>query len=297
VRTQLIDADRTLDLARRVIRANLVDDKRRHGFAADSSSQGEKDSGHMALDLCLMVLGETLSAVKAQVILNIDLQINGWLAEDDEGWGPPPYVLSKMQATRCPHTLRVLQGQLGPSAILMLAALTILPSEGRDVGLHQDCTSEVCMEMLGRKMTRKNGTGDGYKAIEKGLSYEPQHHRPYCICKEMGPKMSEVFDILAGAGEDAGTVDFPLFRIISRSDGGKEVLGVMVERWNKGLENSYERPSFLAMSHVWAQGMGNERSNSLHQCQLEFLRDILERCEFAYDPCRNIPSSGGLASR
>ncbi|KAH7303414.1 hypothetical protein B0I35DRAFT_179847 [Stachybotrys elegans] len=278
VRTRLIDADRTLDLARRVVRANLVDGKHRHGSATDNASMGEVDNDQMKLDLCLMVLGETLSAVKAQVILNMDLQINGWLVEDDEGWGPPSYVLCKMQQTRCSHTLRVLQGQLGSSAILMLAALTILPSEERDAGRHEGCTPEVCVEMPGRKATQKNRMGDEFMIMEKGLSYEPQHHESSCSCKEMGPKREKVFNILAGSEEGAGTVDFPLFRIISRVDDNDEdeVLGVTVEPWDKELGSLYRRPSFLAISHVWSQGMGNDRSNSLHQCQLKFLLGLLK---------------------
>jgi hypothetical protein len=160
--SRLIEADRALELAHRVIRANMVPKAPRpqeraplavssrrkqhmdggaygNGFTnqlngsilgvspldldlevAPQAGTPDDDEPHdeqfSEMALCLMVLGETLSAAKKQIMNDLGLRINGWLVEDDEGWGPPSYVLSKMEAMGwCPRARAVLQGQLAPA--------------------------------------------------------------------------------------------------------------------------------------------------------------------------------------
>lgn len=47
------------------------------------------------------------------------------------------------------------------------------------------------------------------------------------------------------------------------------------------LETSESRPDFVAISHVWAHGLGNSRGNSLPRCQLQRLTDIHKRTQAA----------------
>jgi len=56
----------------------------------------------------------------------LELRINSWFTDDDKGWGLPSYVLKRMkQANWCCRTWKVLQGQLGSSAILLSAAFGV----------------------------------------------------------------------------------------------------------------------------------------------------------------------------
>lgn len=107
VQQRLIDADRTLELARRVVRANLVQpiftseidtslsSVGANGFTSPKDDEAASDSEEVDMDndeapypelaLCLMLLGETLSAAKTQIMNDLGLRINGWLTDDDSG--------------------------------------------------------------------------------------------------------------------------------------------------------------------------------------------------------------------
>jgi hypothetical protein len=61
-----------------------------------------------------MVLGETLSAVKTHIMKDLGLTINGWFMDDDEGWGPPSYVIARMESEGwCRRAQTVLRGAAG----------------------------------------------------------------------------------------------------------------------------------------------------------------------------------------
>lgn len=304
---RLIDADRTLELARRVVRANLVDarftskmDMSLSGDAWDeasslngtldhevsSDSEFERETGEKPqpeLALCLMLLGETLSAAKTQLMNDLGLKINGWLTDDDSGWGPPSYLLTKMREKKwCPRARKVLRGQLGSSAFLLFVAFA-QQTQGGDAEQHDNCTAEKCVELQGQ-MSR---AGDESIGVQRG-SYVPQHHKQRCWrknkCCEIGPEMEDVYSILEGANLATEAYEFPLFRIISenpligqKSPRHSRVIGITVETWSREDNRELRRPDFATISHVWSQGMGNERSNGLQECQLKFLRDVLDK--------------------
>jgi hypothetical protein len=62
--------------------------------------------------------------------------------------------------------------------------------------------------------------------------------------------------------------EVPLFRIHAK---GKDPYN-----WTGGIElETVESSSYVAISHVWAHGLGNEKQNALAECQLMRIKGIL----------------------
>ena len=324
LRARLIEIDRTLELARRVVRANIVpkalkphdngplagaplktlhnDNKgeTNGNHHVDSSQNGVDPLGNTLgpkltqqaeaphnkefpeLSLCLMVLGETLSAAKLQLMNDLGLRMNGWLVDDDDGWGPPSFILNKMEKSWCPRASAVMQGQLGFSAILLSTAFQVRQKKPTDRKEHLGCNTRQCYHVPGVESS--------------GKFYPPQHHpnQEDCAnlnkrkeCRLLGPHMPKLYEILKDATPATEASNFPILRIVSRrirNDSGNEaevrrVLGVTVERWSLETLRKLRKPHFTAISHVWSQGMGNERHNKLHECQLELILTTLLAAE------------------
>lgn len=95
------------------------------------------------------------------------------------------------------------------------------------------------------------------------LAYATKHRMPGCQCSHIQSMQDDIRKIL-----DQG--DFPIVSLTPRrqADGSRtfdlkiKAGGVLVH-------------SYIAISHVWSDGLGNPNQNSLPLCQLEFLYDLL----------------------
>ncbi|KAH8591006.1 hypothetical protein B0O99DRAFT_675578 [Bisporella sp. PMI_857] len=294
---RLIDADRALEIARKVVRANFKEHSKFETKISLSGYEGNHDApeyesnpdrdSEQLLELCLMVLGETLSAAKIHIMNDLGLRINGWFMDDDEGWGPPSYILTKMRSSNwCLRAQTVLRGQLGASSILLFAAWAN-HNEGysNEKKQHANCTVSQCIYVQGQEEGQVSSSDEnGSKRAE--ATYPPQHHGDCQQCELLGPKMSDVNSILDCADMTTEAHDFPLFRIVYEEDtSGKNgttesrVRGITVEKWDRQDGRSLRRPSFATISHVWSQGMGNWKANSLQACQLKFIQKALEKAK------------------
>jgi hypothetical protein len=324
---RLIDADRALEIARKNVASVNFEERPKSevpislsGSAIDSGKHARSDSADydyedndddasnyesdphkldneskQRLELCLMVLGETLSAAKIHIMKDLGLKINGWFIDDDEGWGPPSYILTRMRESHwCLRLQTVLRGQLGSSAILLCAAWANHSEDysNDEEEQHKDCKESQCLHVQGQKAGQ--GSGSDENRSKKGtVTYDPQHHgdcQQRWACELLGPTMKDVYSILDCADLTREAHDFPLFRIISEGvtsgksgkSGSKvryRVRGITVEKWDRQEGRSLRRPNFATISHVWSQGMGNGRANSLQACQLEFIKSALEKTE------------------
>ncbi|KAK3681046.1 hypothetical protein B0T22DRAFT_523894 [Podospora appendiculata] len=198
--------------------------------------------------LILMVLGETIAAVKAKTMSDVDgAQLRGWHAEDESGWGPPRYVVERMlREGWCPRAIRVLNGQLGSIGTLLLAACVSRHSDfDRKRHGERNCDEVVCRAM-------------------SETEYAPRHYAGCdeltCQASSKGPSVEHMGQIL-GMHDD----DIPLLRF---EDCDEEGFTLVPVKWKRGTE-------FASISHVWAHGYGNEKKNGLYKCQLAFIRDQL----------------------
>lgn len=110
---------------------------------------------------------------------------------------------------------------------------------------HCGCTIEKC---IGRHI-------DPYDYVTKHVTED-------CQCSFAGPDMGMVALIL----QDHGT---PVVELAETTDGYVEI---------NTFRAMFERP-YIAVSHVWADGLGNPESNSLPQCQLRQLLKALRICQ------------------
>ena len=116
------------------------------------------------------------------------------------------------------------------------------------------------------KLHHKNCTEDRCVAHSTNLSEYRTRHCEGCdegeICEEVSIDNQPIMNILQ-------TGALPLLLVKRRADEPRKVSVELCSSADRG--NNY-----VAISHVWADGMGNPKANSLPQCQLARLSDIVD---------------------
>ncbi|KAK8076985.1 hypothetical protein PG996_003155 [Apiospora saccharicola] len=250
---RLMQTDLVIEFARQVVRENL-DNKKREDLKIDP-----------LVSLSIMVLGETLSAVKSSMLREMGESILGWQSDDLNGWGYPTWVMEAMP-DKCAYTKKALKRQIGPNATLLLAAWAHCQwHDGADYG----CSKTECKYVkVSRPTSKGNSAAD---ANGPRVNTVQENYIPRCACrnqgkspcKPVGPKMAEVYRILRD-----GNASFPVFQVDETS--GNET-SVVVKDWGEVQQDS----QFTTLSHVWSQGLGNPKSNEVHECQLRFIKEAL----------------------
>ncbi|KAL3459280.1 hypothetical protein BJX64DRAFT_265141 [Aspergillus heterothallicus] len=108
---------------------------------------------------------------------------------------------------------------------------------------HPDCTSKLC---LARQLNEE--------------TYRTAHTTDECDCQHYGPVMDDVVSIISTGG-------IPLLSITPTKK--EPFLKVEVEKYSEGKK-------YVALSHVWSDGLGNPTANTLPHCQLSRLRNLLD---------------------
>ena len=111
---------------------------------------------------------------------------------------------------------------------------------------HKQCSDFYCIANHVRKAT-----------------YQNRHVTEHCPCKLIGiegESRENMITIIKGGG-------VPLIKIEKIPDGSVKL---KVAEFKPGV-------SYIAISHVWSDGLGNPHSNALPLCQLQKLARILER--------------------
>ncbi|KAI9740438.1 MAG: hypothetical protein M1834_005018 [Cirrosporium novae-zelandiae] len=89
--------------------------------------------------------------------------------------------------------------------------------------------------------------------------YLTNHFRETCQCDFLGPDMEKVGSILEGGG-----IPLVSFENLSHS----RPANLEAVEYTPGM-------AYVALSHVWSDGLGNARNNSLPLCQLQFFREAV----------------------
>ena len=87
-------------------------------------------------------------------------------------------------------------------------------------------------------------------------SDDPRHDQR---CEHLGPVLEDVAKILIGG-------NFPVVELTKMK--GSDGISISVEPYRKSV-------SYTAITHVWADGLGNPRSNTLPRCQCSRLYELL----------------------
>lgn len=262
LRFRLIQVGWVLDLARHFIQKNFAYD-----YASDTDGDGVDDDDIESLNgdqsscpqvsdksmLVLMCLGETLSAAKARIVEKNQVDTTGWHGDDNVGWGPPRYVFEQMRKQGwCPRAVAILRGQVSSNATMLVAAYQAYQKSPRMNQEHIEtgCTRQECK----------------VKSIDERGNYQ-NRHTENCKgkkrCKPCGPQEDEVIEVLRNGG-------IPLLEIC---DNKKEKEFKVIPFHPKG-----DSPiKFVAISHVWSDGWGNEEENKLNICQVDFILRQIKR--------------------
>lgn len=253
-RLRMLRVEHVLDVARKVVRANLAGDAEPLGY-----SENPQDECYVSdeMIISIMTVGETISSVKNKILEGTGSNMRGWSSNESSDWGPPRYVLRRLKWDGwCPRTISYLQSQLRSNATHLLAALNIL-SRSIHAGLrHRDCTKDVC-----------------YVFQKDASDRNQQNHCPaFCEndsefwCRDfLGPNIEHIKDLLENKRR-------PLLKFIKTKN---ESDGLEVIEWTQT-----EPPMvYVTISHVWSDGFGNPDRNALRLCQLKFIKDQLKRLQ------------------
>lgn len=199
----------------------------------------------LVTSLSFMVLGCTLAFAISRIVQvlpdkNLALELYKQLHISHQSWGVSEMLYERMRSDNwCPHSLA--QFASGEYSIIGMyfASLLEIPSDGKD---HTDCEVRECLHM----------TVDEKK-------YTTCHVHPQPCCEPSIPERTAVIESLK-----LGSI--PLLRISEADDG---TISIGVVPFIDGIK-------YVAISHVWAHGLGNVKGNWLPSCQMRRLPQLAE---------------------
>ncbi|KAL8826609.1 MAG: hypothetical protein Q9170_007337, partial [Blastenia crenularia] len=212
----------------------------------EAKVESEALTGYLnrSMDMKLMLVGLPISIL----LLSLQRMADRLFWREDPvpamcnaGLIPARYsIWQMMESEWCRHQAGHLYNVNSPFLNHYLSGLP----RGSASGNHEDCTWKVCV---------------GNNVDEE--TYEPQHVDEVCSCRHMGPDTRLVTDLIS-----AGRI--PLIQISIRL--GRPVFDVIA---------ADRDTQYMSISHVWIGGLGNFRDNTLPQCQLLKLYDLLVELE------------------
>jgi hypothetical protein len=156
-------------------------------------------------------------------------------------WWPMKLIESRFVARGwCPFAAEKFQ-QKFPIDTQYFASLLPLSMTG---ATHRSCTGMAC-------------------AINniKDRTYVTRHQSEACDCTFINVDIDAMCDILDGPGNEVPLLSF------------QNVVGA--NAISPKVKPAGDMCSYVAISHVWFNGLGNPNANSLPECQLKYIRDLL----------------------
>jgi hypothetical protein len=148
-------------------------------------------------------------------------------------------IAAMCNASWCPSEITMITESFSPCACLFISELS-RPSLKLD---HSTCSNRLCNARQVQVDT-----------------YETKHVVQGCTCPHDGPNFNQIEAILQGGR-------FPLLTISQRK--GSQTLTIDVEAYTG-------KQKYVAFSHVWSDGLGNPHHNTLPQCQIRRLKNLLD---------------------
>ncbi len=203
--------------------------------------------------LVLAILGETLEWAVEKVYKALEISIAGWSVRSEKAWWhnslrPHRLVEKSLFAEEfhrkgwCPSDQQFLWGVLKKSLCGLYYALTMMPPTGSAHGKkdHSECSANFCQGMH----------------VSAG-AYQTRHIKPDCNCEMMAAKESKI--------EHA--IEFGGIALLQYNPGDQHFGVVMPDP---------DTP-YVVVSHVWADGLGNESGNALLSCQVQRLASLTKK--------------------
>lgn len=200
----------------------------------------------------ILMLGQILSNVVTTAYEVLDADLEGW---------PEGVLMERNLKGRnwCPHLVARLTADLSIDSLYYLALIDwTLPDSPYVVGRgrgertnpHSECSYFTC-----------------HANNVDGANYRTRHLTEGCTCGEdVGPDMEQLGAIL-----DRGEI--PLLRV-EQTDASRGRKGVRVRVCSYASD---PRPDYVAISHIWAHGLGNPSENKLPPCQISRISELAQR--------------------
>lgn len=255
---RMVRIENVLDLAKRVVRANLAGDVEPLGYSVHVFEKGLYIADEVILSI--MTVGELIHSFKDTILRRTQSTMRGWCSDDESGWGTPRYVLVGMRRNMwCPRTIYLLRKQLRSNATLLLAAYKVHSFEATKMTNPQHgqehlvkCTDYAC------NVTPEDVSGQYRSNHSPGFC---DAEKPGGVCQEfIGPDDQVVRNLLSKGHH-------PLVRFVGGQDDPPRL---KVVKWESDV-------TYATISHVWSDGYGNPHKNKLRVCQLRFIKHQLEQ--------------------
>ncbi|ERF75666.1 hypothetical protein EPUS_08620 [Endocarpon pusillum Z07020] len=235
------DAERAWSLIRKA--DNCLE--RLSAFCCLADCEGGEDHARVVwplspeVDFSLRALGQSLSSAFAACLF---LAVRKYEAVVFRNLRFPGacWVVARMASNNwCSSDISRVVEQYSPSSLYYISLMRRAGTT-RD---HSSCTKQKCL------------------AFQVDPSrYRTKHLDEHCACSFLGPQIAEVVRIIMSG-------KIPLLSIIV--DERADAVVVSVEPYKAGVE-------YIAISHVWADGLGNTDRNTLPRCQLLRMRQLLD---------------------
>lgn len=229
-------------------------------FRPDDNAWYSTHAGAPELFLSIGILAETLEWGKIEVFGERHLQQTGTVspmsfsvsARAENGFASAAYMQRLMEADGwCSHQVGYILSNLGLTG--MYFCYTLGTSSGAKS--HKNCSMERCV----------------VSQIDEA-TYTTVHSTLECRCSHVFPDMPKMKAIISQGG-------IPL--ICMNAKGNDTTIEVI--QWRPGI-------AYVAVSHVWADGLGNVAANSLPHCQLQNLRDRFTKSPLAWEANESQPT-------
>lgn len=148
----------------------------------------------------------------------------------------------------CPHEVATLQKNTSCAELYFISNLE-RPGPNKDHAEFR-CTERQC-----------------YAYQVRAKAYSRKHTTPECFCSDIFASEQELSEILREEGEP-----IPL------------IMPFAVQQYKNGaqcvqLTSSKLDDNYVAISHVWSDGLGNENQNAIPMCQFERLSELVTECD------------------
>ena len=144
----------------------------------------------------------------------------------------------------CLHEVAVLRGEFITFSAHEFLRSMIKPSLGLD---HTRCNADFCLQ------------------LQTNESYKPKHTTVHCSCENLGP-VGPPLDTVIEYVTAENTI--PVLRILGRS---ADVLNIEVLPHTSGDASA----PYVALSHLWADGLGSQDELALPRCKVLRLASII----------------------
>ncbi|KKY15356.1 putative het domain-containing protein [Phaeomoniella chlamydospora] len=216
------------------------------------------------LHLAISVLGSTLDKARVTLGLLPEAEKEEFVSRGQKQhevyfrFGPNDLIRSRLRANGwCPYQLIQLEEQLTPIA-LYYSSMIKRPPNATD---HSYCTTEHCTTNQVDEST-----------------YQTQHVCPGCECESMGPDPTKLAEIIDQGG-------IPLIAI--KPSYGSQKCKIRLVHFKSDDITYLPDVPYIAISHIWRDGLGNVNGNWLPTCQVERLRSLASAIYNKITHCHN----------